>query len=595
MKPMAEPVDPAEQFDQLWSTGQRPDLNKFAARQPMLTAEQLAALVRIDQRERSRLGEPILAEQYLTAFPQLIAETDLAVDVVYHEYLLREQKRESPTAAEYRARFPQYATLLMDQIELHNAIASTPSAHEPAPTTIGHTPKSTDRTRPRFDDLPIHFGRYGILKLLGRGGMGDVYLAEDALLGRQVALKLPHFDDNVGSEALERFRREAQIAAGFHHPHLCPIYDFGELDGVWFLTMPYITGQPISSLLTERGRLPETEAVPLIARVARAMAVAHEAGVVHRDLKPANILVKEDGQPIVTDFGLARRNEGFDPLLTGAGALVGTPAYMSPEQIGAAPDEVGAACDIYSLGVVLYEILTGRPPFQGTVTQVLRQILIDNPPPISKVVPDVSAPLEAVCSKALAKDPSQRFASMEEFARALEDVGGSSSGSAENSSSAVASTPSLLFSRRTVLLGSALALGLTWGLWSLWPWNDDPLQHAMPDASDQLLPGSRWEGRFRFVGMDYQGSVQVTVEERSGDEFYGIYETENATYVWVIRGTLRGENIRWEFTDVVREKEPRSLVGQAYVEGVCRANQMNVTFRHPGYDSRAEMTLNRVE
>jgi hypothetical protein len=179
---------------------------------------------------------------------------------------------------------------------------------------------------------------------------------------------------------------------------------------------------------------------------------------------------------------------------------------------------------------------------------------------------------------------------MEEFAAALEALSESNLAPASAPAPLRPSTRAPVSSRRKIL-GGVLVIGVAVGLWSLWQWS----QPSTADFTDELSAGSIWAGRFRFVGMNYEGTVQMTVEERADDEFYGIYETENGAYAWAIRGTLHGENIRWEFTDVVQEKEPRSLVGLAYVEGTCRGPQMDVMFRHPGYNSRAEMTLKRVK
>jgi serine/threonine protein kinase len=378
--------------------------------------------------------------------------------------------------------------------------------------------------------------------------------------------------------------------------------------------MPYITGRPLSALIAERGKLPSGEASTLVSCVARAMAVAHAAGVVHRDLKPSNILLNDDGQPIVTDFGLARRNTQLDPFLTGEGALVGTPAYMAPEQIGRADDEVSAKSDIYSLGVILYEVLAGHPPFVGRVDHLLRQVLADQPPPISQAVPDVPPALEAVCFKAMSKEPGDRFASMDEFSMALAVSAvpetlvhprpkavslNAPQARAQPRESGLAASPSsspaTLLSLRNILAACTLLLIAAGAVWSLRQWSTaSPAGPALP-SSDQITAGSFWQGRFQFVGMDYGGDVQVTIEERWNDEFYGIYETENATYVWAIKGKLRGERINWEFTDVVREKEPRFVVEKAYVEGTCRGGQMTVVFRHAGNNTRANMVLNRIE
>jgi serine/threonine protein kinase len=594
MQRMTDSIDPAEAFEQLWSDGPEPSLTAFVAGRTGLSAEKLAELIRIDQERRSSRKLLLPAEEYLRQFPQMRAHRELEIDIVYHEYLLREQESTPPTPAEFVARFPDIASVLGDQIKLHAALVPSSADGTPDSTLIGETPSLASSFAPRFEQLPAHFGRYGVLALVGRGGMGDVYLAEDVLLGRRIALKLPRFDRDQSGESLSRFRREAQIAAGFHHPHLCPVYDFGEVDGVWYLTMPYIAGRPVSSLIAERGRVPPEEAVALVAQVARAMEVAHRAGVVHRDLKPANILVQEDGQPIVTDFGLARSSGRIDSILTGAGALVGTPAYMAPEQIGAAADDVGPASDLYSLGVVLYEMLTGRPPFQGPLNQVWRQVLVEKPPPISDIVPGISPHLESICFKALSKEPKDRFGSMEEFASALEELSDNQPPPNVAFLSKRDNLPRRSLSWRTVLAAGGVLVALGVGLWFAWPGLSHPSNYASVEAADELSAGSQWNGRFQFVGMDYTGPVGVTISEREGDAFRGTYETENGDYVWRIAGALRGEKINWEFTDVVREKERRTMVGRAYVEGTCRASKMEVVFRHPGYGSQANMVLTRV-
>src|SRR5262249_32770061 len=153
-------------------------------------------------------------------------------------------------------------------------------------------------------------------------------------------LKVPHFDDTDDRQRIERFYREARIAATFHHPNLCPVYDVGQINGVHYLTMPYLQGEPLSELLRRNGRLPPAAAVRLAARIARALDVAHQAGVLHRDLKPSNIMVQARQEPIVMDFGLARREQATDPQLSVSGFVVGTAAYMPPEQIGGGSEKV---------------------------------------------------------------------------------------------------------------------------------------------------------------------------------------------------------------------------------------------------------------
>jgi serine/threonine protein kinase len=211
--------------------------------------------------------------------------------------------------------------------------------------------------------LPAPFGRYKLLKLLGQGGMGTVYLAQDTQLDRRVALKIPLFDSADGSHVLERFYREARAAATVHHPNICPIYDVGENDGVPYLTMAFIEGRPLAEIAGTKPLTPRQSAL-LVRKLALALAEAHQQKVIHRDLKPANIMIDRRSEPIVMDFGLARRSHAGDVRMTQEGSAMGTPSYMPPEQVSGNVDLMGPGSDIYSLGVILYELLAGRLPFR---------------------------------------------------------------------------------------------------------------------------------------------------------------------------------------------------------------------------------------
>lgn len=264
------------------------------------------------------------------------------------------------------------------------------------------------------------FGRYKIVQVLGRGGMGTVYAANDAQLGRIIALKVPHFDASDGGKTLERFYREARAAAKLNHPNLCPVHDFGEIDGVHYLTMAFVRGAPLSQ---HRGRrMEQPKAAALVRILAMALAEAHDAGVTHRDLKPSNIMLDPSGRPVVMDFGLALHTTNNEASrITQSGVMVGTPAYMPPEQVRGEVDRQGPCCDVYSLGVILYELLAGRLPFEGPPVSVLAMILTTEPAPPSTYRPDLDSRLEAACLTAMAKEPSKRFACMREFAAALAD------------------------------------------------------------------------------------------------------------------------------------------------------------------------------
>src|SRR5947207_8558757 len=196
--------------------------------------------------------------------------------------------------------------------------------------------------------LPEQFGRYRIVRKLGEGGMGAVYMAEDSALGRQIALKVPHFTDADGPQVVERFLREARVAAGIQHPNLCPVYDVGEVNGVRYLTMPLLQGTPLSQL-TGRGRPWEPRrAAGLVRKLTLAVGVLHQRGLLHRDLKPGNIMLLAEGEPVLLDFGLAKSFTSASRRLTVTGQPVGTPAYMAPEQVTADAAAQGPPTDVYA-------------------------------------------------------------------------------------------------------------------------------------------------------------------------------------------------------------------------------------------------------
>jgi serine/threonine protein kinase len=267
--------------------------------------------------------------------------------------------------------------------------------------------------------LPEQFGRYRIVRQLGQGGMGAVFLAHDTQLDRPVALKVPHFAPEDGPAARERFYREARAAAVLIHPNLCPVYDVGEHAGTTYLTMGYIEGRPLSELLKAGKPVSPRQAAQAVRRLALGLEEAHRHGIIHRDLKPSNIMINRRGEPVVMDFSLARRAATEDARLTQAGLALGTPSYMPPEQANGDIQAMGPRCDIYSLGVILYELLAGRLPFTGAVLTVLTKIVSEDPLPPSAHRPGLDPRLEMICLKAMAKRPEDRYASMRELAADL--------------------------------------------------------------------------------------------------------------------------------------------------------------------------------
>ncbi len=255
----------------------------------------------------------------------------------------------------------------------------------------------------------IFSGRYELTHLVARGGMAQVYRARDRLLDRPVALKVLFPELSVDRAFVERFRREAQAAANLSHPNIVPVFDWGEDGGTYYIVMEYIDGQPLSQALRAGGPMPPARVAHIGARVADALAYAHRHGVVHRDVKPGNVLLTNDEQVKVTDFGIARA-VNTEESLTQTGAVMGTATYFSPEQ--AEGVGVDARSDIYSLGVVLFEMVAGRPPFLGdSPVAVASKHVRERPPVLSDLNPTVPPPLEAIVAKAMAKSADQRYQS----------------------------------------------------------------------------------------------------------------------------------------------------------------------------------------
>jgi eukaryotic-like serine/threonine-protein kinase len=261
--------------------------------------------------------------------------------------------------------------------------------------------------------------RYELEELVGSGGMSSVFRARDRLLERHVALKILHAHYAGDQETIERFRREARAVAQLSHPNIVTVIDRGQADDRQFIVFEYIDGQTLKEIVLERGPLPVRDAIELAIGVARGLAFAHANGIVHRDVKPQNVLLNGDGKPKVTDFGIARSLD-VDGV-TQTGTVLGTSHYIAPEQASGRP--VDAQTDVYSLGAVLYELLTGEPPFDGEsfVTVVLKHVH-EQPPSVLERRTDCPVRLAGVVERALAKDPADRFPTMDAFAAELEAI-----------------------------------------------------------------------------------------------------------------------------------------------------------------------------
>jgi formylglycine-generating enzyme required for sulfatase activity/serine/threonine protein kinase len=422
------------EFDQSWQEDALASwvANKLPGPGSPLRAPAVTEMVKIDMERQWQRGSRLELAAYLQQYPELGTTDSVAPDLILAEYQIRRQFGVPAEVSHFARRYPRQAADVARLIEEEARASGTArESHATGSQPAVLSERDTSRTTPAetagrragiFQDLPDTFGRYRILKRLGQGGMGAVYLADDTQLERSVALKVPNFSADDRREVVERFLREARAAAKVRHPHLCPVYDVGETDGIHYMTMAYIEGQTLAVQIQSEQFRSEREAAALVHKLALALQESHAHGIVHRDLKPTNIMIDQRGEPVIMDFGLARRAGGQDAALTQSGALLGTPAYMAPEQARGDTAAVGPLSDIYSLGVILYELLTGRRPFEGNqVLQVLNQIQTMQPAPPASLRPNLDSRLEAICLKAMAKRPEDRYATMAEMAAALDE------------------------------------------------------------------------------------------------------------------------------------------------------------------------------
>ncbi|QEH35754.1 Serine/threonine-protein kinase PknB [Aquisphaera giovannonii] len=392
-------------------SGRGPDIRERIARAVDASEEELVEWLCNDQIRGWHAGHRIPAEAYLALHPALRGRGNAAFEVVYSEFMLRESMGESPCIEEYAWRFPELADRLRRQLALHRALArDEPGGEAPARTLGGGDAEDG----PGLEGAPEIPG-YRILGELGRGGAGVVYRARQLALNRLVALKVIQAGHHALPGAAGRFRAEAEAAARFQHPNIIQVYEVGEHEGLGYITLEYAAGGSLGAAIAGTPQDPAASAA-LVEQLARAIHYAHGCGIVHRDLKPANIVLAEGRVPKITDFGLAKLLEQ-EAAPTVSGTILGTPSYMAPEQLLGPSGDITPAADVYALGAILYEALTGRPPFKGaTPLSTLDQVANQEPLVPSSLQRSTPRDLETICMKCLEKAPSRRYASADAMA-----------------------------------------------------------------------------------------------------------------------------------------------------------------------------------
>lgn len=483
------------------------------------------------------------------------------------------------------------------------------------------------------DTAPTLTG-YEILRVLGRGGMGRVYLARQIGLERLVAIKVLTDDRSGDPQLVARLKQEARALASIRHPNVVPVFDVLDYKGRPAIVLEYVADGSLTRFCKQRDYA-YAQACELMEQVARGVQAGHRQGIVHRDLKPANILL-DGSTPKVADFGLALNLQSTERM-THSGDVFGTPEYMAPEQIRQGAQDCTPQSDIYSLGAILYELLTGRPPFVGkTAFDTMDLVASGKLLPPRQVNPEIPQSLNDICLRALAKRPEDRYASAGDFAEAL--------------AIAARQLPTLpppgvpsrpapdLWSRLRSPAGlavvGAMLVGVTVLLLPASPTTDathsgddattgisQPDENAVASApaatppaatpssmsqtsanrsvAETFIAGSHWEGTYTFLPApegQVDGDLELVVESREGNRFKGIYSSLQGQYAWRVAGVLRNDTIEWDYVSALRENENRDVVGKVHVSGQFdKANPENLDALWRQGDETCRLSLRRVK
>ncbi|HEY2840283.1 MAG TPA: protein kinase [Pirellulales bacterium] len=427
-----------ERFEVAWQSGEPPAIEDFlppAAADATARRSVLVELLHVDLQRRLERNDTVRVERYLEQYPSLVEDRAAVIELIASEYRLRKRRQPELSAQEFADRFPQYRDELPSQLDRPPAPRrrfpvhlNCPHCRNPieivahgadeevlCPSCGSSFRLDPDHTQSWAKDKLPKLGKFELIEAVGRGAFGTVYRARDTQLQRIVAVKVPRSGQLTTDEDEDRFVREARNAAQLQHPGIVPVHEVGRSETFPYIVSEFVEGVTLSDALTDR-RLGFKESAQLVARVADALEHAHSQGVVHRDLKPSNIMLTADGAPRVMDFGLAKRDAG-EITVTVEGQVLGTPAYMSPEQALGQSHHVDGRSDVYSLGVILFELLTGELPFRGNQRMLLHNVIHSEPRDPRSLNDRIPRDLETICLKAMAKEPGRRY----QTAQALAD------------------------------------------------------------------------------------------------------------------------------------------------------------------------------